>query len=83
MQKNGESYVVNQYIKTYRRYRTPVLAVLATVMLVCSAVWSFDVPWQDIAVYFLLCVLGVGFIALLLINCVAKRRRTNLKQYQR
>jgi hypothetical protein len=65
MQKNGESYVVNQYIKTYRRYRTPVLAVLATVMLVCSAVWSFDVPWQDIAVYFLLCVLGVSFIALL------------------
>jgi|TARA_R110002050_G_scaffold91983_1_gene192742 dolichyl-phosphate-mannose--protein O-mannosyl transferase len=57
--------VVNQYIKAYKRYRTPVLAVLATVMLVCSAVWSFDVPWREIAEYFLLCVLGVGFLALL------------------
>lgn len=57
--------MVNQYIKAYKRYRTPVLAVLATVMLVCSAVWSFDVPWREIAEYFLLCVLGVGFLALL------------------
>jgi|TARA_R110000782_G_scaffold20779_21_gene56272 dolichyl-phosphate-mannose--protein O-mannosyl transferase len=57
--------VANQYVKAYKRYRTPVLAVLATVMLVCSAVWSFDVPWRDIAQYFLLCVLGVAFIALL------------------
>ncbi|MBQ0759386.1 MAG: hypothetical protein KBT72_07015 [Zhongshania sp.] len=56
---------INQYIKAYKRYRTPVLAVLATVMLVCSAVWSFNVPWRDIAEYFLLCVLGVAFIALL------------------
>ncbi|WP_159268437.1 hypothetical protein [Zhongshania aliphaticivorans] len=57
--------MVKQFIKAYKRYRTPVLAVLATVMLVCSAVWSFDVPWQDIAEYLLLCVVGVGFIALL------------------
>ncbi|MEX1665804.1 hypothetical protein [Zhongshania arctica] len=57
--------MVNKYIKAYKRYRTPVLAVVATMMLVCSAVWSFDVPWQDIAEYLLLCVLGVGFIALL------------------
>ncbi|CAA0078733.1 hypothetical protein [Zhongshania aliphaticivorans] len=57
--------MVNQYIKAYKHYRTPVLAVLATVMLVCSAVWSFDVPWREIAEYFLLCVLGVGFLALL------------------
>ncbi|MFT7406398.1 hypothetical protein [Zhongshania sp.] len=57
--------MVNKYIKAYKRYRTPVLAVVATVILVWSAVWSFDVPWQDIAEYLLLCVLGVGFIALL------------------
>ncbi|WP_269619188.1 hypothetical protein [Zhongshania sp. BJYM1] len=57
--------MVNQYIKAYKRYRTPVLAVLATTMLVCSAVWTFDVPWRDIAEYLLLCVFGVGFIALL------------------
>ena len=57
--------MVKQYISAYKRYRTPVLAVLATMMLVCSAVWSFDVPWRDIAEYFLLCVMGVTFIALL------------------
>lgn len=60
-----DSSLLQDYIKAAKRYRTPVLAVLATLMLVCSAVWSFDVPWRDIAEYFLLCVLGVGFVAML------------------
>ena len=54
-----------QWLHTFKRYRTPVLAVLATLMLVSSAVWSFDVPWRDILSYLLLCVLGVTVIAAL------------------
>ena len=54
-----------QWLHTFKRYRTPVLAVLATLMLVSSAVWSFDVPWRDILGYLLLCVLGVTVIAAL------------------
>lgn len=46
----------------FKRYRTPVLAVLATVMLVCSAVWSFDVPWSEIIGYLIACVLGMVII---------------------
>ncbi|MEX1670786.1 hypothetical protein AB4876_17845 [Zhongshania guokunii] len=60
-----DNTVIQDYVKTFKRYRTPVLAVLATLMLVSSAVWTFDVPWQDIASYFLLCVVGVGVVALL------------------
>lgn len=54
---------MKQYLAVYKRYRTPVLAVLATLMLVGSAVWSFDIPWQVIAEYFVICMLGVAVIA--------------------
>ena len=60
-----DSSVLQDYFKAAKRYRTPVLAVLATLMLVGSAVWSFDIPWQDIAEYFLLCVAGVACMAAL------------------
>ncbi|WP_373078005.1 hypothetical protein [Zhongshania sp.] len=71
------SSVIQDYIKIVKRYRTPVLAVLATLMLVGSAVWSFEIPWQDIAQYFLLCVAGVGFVVILSAGLVfvAKRLR--------
>ncbi|WP_372864803.1 hypothetical protein [Spongiibacter sp.] len=52
-----------EWFAAFKRYRTPVLAVLATLMLVCSAVWSFDVPWREILGYLLMCVLGVLVIA--------------------
>lgn len=52
-----------QWLQSFKRYRTPVLAVLATLMLVSSAVWSFDVPWREVLGYLLLCVLGVSIIA--------------------
>ncbi|WP_027873831.1 hypothetical protein [Spongiibacter marinus] len=51
-----------EWFVLFKRYRTPVLAVLATVMLVCSAVWSFDVPWSEVLGYLLVCVLGVAVI---------------------
>lgn len=51
-----------EWFVLFKRYRTPVLAVLATVMLVCSAVWSFDVPWSEVLGYLLMCVLGVAVI---------------------
>jgi|TARA_Y100001936_G_scaffold252750_1_gene313889 hypothetical protein len=53
---------VAEWFVLFKRYRTPVLAVLATVMLVCSAVWSFDVPWREVLGYLLMCVLGVVVI---------------------
>ncbi len=52
------------YLAKFKRYRTPVLAVLATVMLVCSAVWSFDVPWSEIIGYLIACLLGVTVIVI-------------------
>ncbi len=55
----GVQQNVLELFAAFKRYRTPVLAVLATAMLVCSAVWSFDVPWREILSYLLLCVLGV------------------------
>jgi hypothetical protein len=51
------------WIRRFKRYRTPVLAVLATGMLVASAIGSFDIPWQEVAGYLLICVLGVASIA--------------------
>ncbi|QQD19844.1 hypothetical protein I6N98_08405 [Spongiibacter nanhainus] len=54
------SHPVLQRIK---RYRTPVLSVVATVLLVTSAVYSFDVPWQDMMTYLAVCVAGVLVIA--------------------
>lgn len=38
--------------KRYKKYRTAILAVVATMTLVTSAVYSFDVPWSDIGGYF-------------------------------
>ena len=73
-----DSSIFQGYIKTAKRYRTPVLAVLATLMLVGSAMWSFDVPWQDMATYFVLCIAGVIFVALLsaaLVFVVKRLRR--------
>lgn len=55
---------MKHYFIVFKRYRTPVLAVLATLMLVSSAVWSFDIPWQQVAQYFIICLLGVVVIAL-------------------
>ncbi len=55
----GVQQNVLELFAAFKRYRTPVLAVLATTMLVCSAVWSFDVPWREILSYLLLCVFGV------------------------
>lgn len=55
---------MKHYFAMFKRYRTPVLAVLATLMLVSSAIWSFDIPWQEVAQYFVICLLGVAVIAL-------------------
>lgn len=52
-----------EWFAIFKRYRTPVLAVIATLMLVCSAVWSFDIAWREVLSYLLLCVLGVTGIA--------------------
>ena len=70
-----------QWLHTFKRYRTPVLAVLATLMLVSSAVWSFDVPWRDILGYLLLCVLGVTVIAALaaLLGANRPQRREDIE----
>lgn len=59
------------YFILFKRYRTPVLALIATVLLASSAVWSFDIPWQDILQYVLLSAIGVVIIALLAAVCVA------------
>lgn len=50
-------------IQRFKRYRTPVLSVLATVLLVTSAVYSFDVPWRNMAAYLAICIAGVLVIA--------------------
>jgi dolichyl-phosphate-mannose--protein O-mannosyl transferase len=69
---------LNQYFRQFKRYRTPVLAVLSTVMLVFSAVWTFNIPWQEILEYFVICLLGVLFVALLsaALVYILKRFRT-------
>ncbi len=55
--------LLQQWWRRFKRIRTPLLAVLATGLLVSSAVNSFDVPWQDILAYFLICVAGVVLLA--------------------
>lgn len=62
---------MNHYIAVFKRYRTPVLAVLATLMLVGSAVWSFNIPWQDMLEYFVICLAGVAIIVVAALACVA------------
>ena len=62
---------MNHYIAVFKRYRTPVLAILATLMLVGSAIWSFDIPWQDMLGYFVICLFGVAIIAIAALACVA------------
>lgn len=49
-------------LKQYRRFRTPILAVVATMTFVGAAVYSFDVPWRDIGAYFVAATLLVLLI---------------------
>lgn len=65
---------VPAYLRWWRRFkkvRTPIIAVLATGLLLSSAVNSFGVPWQDILVYFLICLAGVSVLALAALLLVA------------
>lgn len=48
-----------------RRYRTPVLALIATLLLVWSTVVIFDVPISEVLGFLLVCVLGVACIVAL------------------
>lgn len=59
------SVIDHPFFHAYRRYRTPVLAVLSTLILLASAVWSFDVPWRLLLEYMMLCALGVGLLIVL------------------
>ncbi len=52
-------------LRHWRRYRTPILAVLATLLLVWSTVAIFDVPAMEMMGFLLVCVAGVAIIILL------------------
>lgn len=57
------------WLRNWRRYRTPVLAVTATVLLVWSAVVIFGLPAEEMLGFLLVCVIGVALIiALALIS---------------
>ena len=51
--------------RQWRRYRTPVLAVVATLLLLWSTVTIFDVPVKEVAGFLLICLVGVMLIVLL------------------
>lgn len=59
------SVIDHPFFQAYRRYRTPVLAVLATLILLGSAVWSFDVSWRLLLEYMMLCAIGVALLVVL------------------
>lgn len=52
-------------LKRWRRYRTPVLVVVTTLLLVWSTVVIFDVPLAEVTGFLIVCVLGLLFIVLL------------------
>lgn len=52
-------------LKRWRRYRTPVLVVVTTLLLVWSTVVIFDVPLAEVTGFLIVCVIGLGFIVLL------------------
>ena len=49
----------SEIYRRYKRVRTPILAVVATLLLAWSAIFSFDVPWQDFLAYFLASLFGL------------------------
>ncbi|MBD2859626.1 hypothetical protein IB286_11470 [Spongiibacter sp. KMU-158] len=63
MSEESQFEYLLQWWRRFKRIRTPLLAVLATALLVSSAVNTFDVPLQDILNYFLVCLFGVGVLA--------------------
>ncbi|HCS29574.1 MAG TPA: hypothetical protein DIW43_19120 [Spongiibacteraceae bacterium] len=52
-------------MRRWRRYRTPVLAVVTTALLVWSTVVIFEVPLAEVAGFLAVCVAGVGIIMVL------------------
>lgn len=54
-----------QLVKRWRRYSTPVLAVVTTALLVWSTVVIFEVPIAEVAGFLVVCVAGVGIIMVL------------------
>lgn len=49
-------------IRFFKRYRTAVLGVVATAMLVSASVNSFGVPLRDMLEFLLAAVLGLGIV---------------------
>ena len=49
-------------LRRWRRYRTPVLAVTATALLVWSAVVIFGLPVEEMLGFLLVCFIGVALI---------------------
>ncbi len=48
--------------KRIKKFRTIILAVIATLLLIGSAIWIFDVPWQGMAEMLLVCLMFVVLI---------------------
>lgn len=52
-------------MRFWRRYRTIILAVLATAMLAGSAIYNFGVDWREMLAIFAYCLLFVLTMMLL------------------
>lgn len=44
------------------RYRTIILAIVATLLLIAAPVWIFDVPWQDMRDFLIACLTALALI---------------------
>ncbi|HUH38835.1 MAG TPA: hypothetical protein VL027_12905 [Spongiibacteraceae bacterium] len=52
------------WVARYRRWRTPVLGVVATVLLIGAAIVTFDADPRELLEFLLGAVLGLGLLVL-------------------